>query len=433
LSTATISTTMTLREYFDAVYVPDRLLCGSEHTIEHYYKSFRQFGRTLKRTPTLADLTTENIAAALKSWQRRKLGKEYVRRFRVSLCSIWRHAGRNGHADADWTYLDSPGHTGYAVRFDHALDRFAGYLEAPEPSGEMSLVKFFDKMYRPRRLLQSSPHVVRKYQRAIARLGDELGRSPLVGDLNEGNILLIAERLINSGRSAGTANDNRKQLVALGNFAVKRGYLRQFDDVAKLKVNEPAPTAWRQDDLQRLMDAVAKVTRGRKIFGGLTARWFWESFIRLMLDTGIRFGAQLQLNWSDVDLDSGIVTVRAETQKDRSGQRFPLKPATVECLRRIREPKRKMVFQPSYDRSAFPYWLAKFLKAAGLPSTRRDKFHRLRRTVASWYEHAGGDASDLLGHSNRSTTRKYLDPTIATKIHAADVMFDLPLAAGGPT
>ena len=57
------------------------------------------------------------------------------------------------------------------------------------------------------------------------------------------------------------------------------------------------------------------------------------------------------------------------------------------------------------------------------------KFHRIRKTVASMFEAAGCNATELLGHSNRSTTDKYIDPRLCQPKHAADVLPD-PLAGG---
>ena len=61
----------------------------------------------------------------------------------------------------------------------------------------------------------------------------------------------------------------------------------------------------------------------------------------------------------------------------------------------------------------------------GLPSDRRHKFHAMRRTVASFYEAAGGNATELLGHSTRDVTRThYLDPRVVGQgVNACDVLF----------
>jgi integrase len=59
--------------------------------------------------------------------------------------------------------------------------------------------------------------------------------------------------------------------------------------------------------------------------------------------------------------------------------------------------------------------LNKILERAGLPKDRRCKFHKIRKTTASYYEAAGGSAQRLLDHSSPAVTRKYLDPRIVTQ------------------
>ena len=62
------------------------------------------------------------------------------------------------------------------------------------------------------------------------------------------------------------------------------------------------------------------------------------------------------------------------------------------------------------------------LRRAGLAHGRRDKFHKLRRTTASNFEAAGGNATDLLKHSARSVTLAYLAPTIVKPKQVADLV-----------
>ena len=69
------------------------------------------------------------------------------------------------------------------------------------------------------------------------------------------------------------------------------------------------------------------------------------------------------------------------------------------------------------------YHYKRILRRAGLPTDRDCHFHRIRKSVASWYEAAGGNVTELLDHSARRVTRAYLDPRIVTHQQAADVLF----------
>jgi integrase len=65
------------------------------------------------------------------------------------------------------------------------------------------------------------------------------------------------------------------------------------------------------------------------------------------------------------------------------------------------------------------------LARAGLPTDAKSKFHRIRRTVASYYEAAGGNATELLGHSSRKVTTAYLDKRVVQAPQAIDRLWRL--------
>lgn len=69
--------------------------------------------------------------------------------------------------------------------------------------------------------------------------------------------------------------------------------------------------------------------------------------------------------------------------------------------------------------------IGEVLERAGLPTDSKSKFHRIRRTVASYYEAAGGNATELLGHSSRKITEKYLDRRIVARPQAIDRLWRL--------
>ena len=63
-------------------------------------------------------------------------------------------------------------------------------------------------------------------------------------------------------------------------------------------------------------------------------------------------------------------------------------------------------------------------KSAIIPQGAKHGFHKMRRTVASWLQAGGHNASDVLKHSAPDVTRKhYLDPTITDGVHPSDVLF----------
>ena len=67
--------------------------------------------------------------------------------------------------------------------------------------------------------------------------------------------------------------------------------------------------------------------------------------------------------------------------------------------------------------------LGEIMERAGLPNSRLYKFHSIRKSVASYYEAAGGNATELLGHSSRRITKAYIDPRICCKPSPVGVLF----------
>jgi len=91
--------------------------------------------------------------------------------------------------------------------------------------------------------------------------------------------------------------------------------------------------------------------------------------------------------------------------------------------RRHKWERRPLVGRGRTDAFEFPGCRATFyghytrlLKAAALPSGRKFKPQKIRRTFASFLELAGGDATEALGHSSRKVTKQsYLDQSIVKR------------------
>ncbi|WP_436695679.1 site-specific integrase [Geodermatophilus sp. CPCC 205506] len=106
-----------------------------------------------------------------------------------------------------------------------------------------------------------------------------------------------------------------------------------------------------------------------------------ESLYRVMLATGLRRGEALDLHWSDVDLDAGLLRVRwtlsrtsqglqlDQLKTDKSRRTVPLPRSAVEALRTHR------TRQLEERRTAAGAWLDN-----GLPSQLRSAHHSNRAT-----------------------------------------------------
>ena len=66
---------------------------------------------------------------------------------------------------------------------------------------------------------------------------------------------------------------------------------------------------------------------------------------------------------------------------------------------------------------------ARLLKLAGLPTDRKSKFHRIRRSVGSYIKAAGGDPSEALRHRDPRSIKSYIDPRVCPTQQSVDFLF----------
>lgn len=293
------------------------------------------------------------------------------------------------------------------------------------------LVEAFEKHYKLKRLLGASASTTKQYHIQFRHMRDYLGREPTVADLNDETVAGVMAASLERGNRPATANKTRNHLLAMWRYFHGRRVIEYAPDVPKLPEPSEMPVAWTRDELARLLEACRNVEgyiEWRNDAGVLChiprADW-WLALHQVLWSGGERVGAILQVRWSDVDLDGGWLIVRAELRKFRKQSRtYRLSPEAIEALRKIVEPERELVFHwPSWPTHIWWHY-KRIRKSAGLPTTRRDAFHKMRRSVASYGAEAGVDPCFLMGHSSRQVTeRSYLDPRIAKVPQAADSLF----------
>lgn len=148
---------------------------------------------------------------------------------------------------------------------------------------------------------------------------------------------------------------------------------------------------------------------------------------KTLLATGCRIGEALALEWSDIDLKKGIISIsktlnryqETNTPKSKAGLReIDIDKATVSLLKQYKKRQQVqswqlgrsegIVFTPFTTKYAYACLLRKRLqghfKSAGVPDI---SFHGFRHTHATIMLYAGIEAKDLqyrLGHSNISMT-----------------------------
>ena len=281
----------------------------------------------------------------------------------------------------------------------------------------MLLTDVLNGLYTPLRSL--SEKSAYNYTCTIRAFRDFIGHEPTLDDLTE---LQVARFLSHRAkeRAVATAAKDRAQLRALHEWSARRKLCDHWPQYPPIRVPERVPQAWFSTEMQRLLDAAGKE---RTTICGISGGLWWQALLLLAYDTAERCAALVSLHWRDVQ--GRHVLFVAETRK--GNRRDVIREigedtqAALEAIRGNRGPD-DLVFPWPRTRSYLWGRLGIILRRAGLPHGRRDKFHRIRRTTASYYAAAGGSAQALLDHADPATTRKYLDPRIVSGVAASSVI-----------
>jgi integrase len=287
-------------------------------------------------------------------------------------------------------------------------------------NNDRQLWDVFEREYVRLAIRGCSDNTRRLYKNSIGNLRAFLGREPMLSDLTDDILTCFSSWFIERGRSGHTANKCVGQVCALWRYCARKGLVAKWPDVELEKTPLRDPMAWQKHELRRLGDSIAK-EEGQ--FLGIQRAAWWRALHLLAWDTGERIGALMGLDWPNVDLDAGWVRFPAEIRKGgKRDKTFRLHAETLAALRTIKRPDGNVLPWP-YSSTYLYRLYDRILKRAGLPTDRKSKFHRLRKSVASWLEFDGGDATELLDHSSRKVTKAYLDPRIVYVRHASEVLF----------
>ncbi len=131
------------------------------------------------------------------------------------------------------------------------------------------------------------------------------------------------------------------------------------------------------------------------------------AFVKFALFTGFRRGELLKLEWTDVDFNRGMVTLR--DPKGGKSQTIPVSNEAIVVLKAL-TPCSQFVFPGENGKQRYDFkgpWL-RIRKAAGLPADFR--LHGLRHHFASALVSNGVDLAivkELLSHKEMTTTQRY--------------------------
>jgi integrase len=281
---------------------------------------------------------------------------------------------------------------------------------APEPQ----LSEYFADAYRPLQLVGAPLTTLRGYQTALAQWSRWPGH-PTMPRTDSRAMARFAEWLL-PDRSAATVNSYCKHILAILRFAADEDDIAAAPKFRKLKEMKRVPLALTNEEFLRVL-ATAEQRRGT--ICGIPSPLWWGSLLCADYESGVRVTAMLSVASCDVLLDQGGFFCQAEPQKDREAAWYPLSPDTIQRIRRIYDPNRKLLWPLDVTPNALWRRFRTILNQSGIyaPKGCGLCFHRVRKSKASYTEAAGGDAQRALGHSARSVTERYLDPRIVGRAY----------------
>lgn len=271
--------------------------------------------------------------------------------------------------------------------------------------------------YRDQNRRLRSPSTDRVYRIAINQFAAAIGHEPTIADLTDANLILLEKHLL--GRSPYTINERVGRIKAIWRFAAKTGLVGTWPTLSRLDTHDPVKSTWTVEQVRQLIAATARI-RGAKYCGVPRSNW-WESLLRSLWDTGERIGAMRACQWDW--LDGRVLAIPAACRKGNKPAAYVLSSPTLASLDRIRLPARADVWPFMLTDCSFYLHFRALLKLAGLPSGRKDKSQRFRRTHLTLWEVAGYSATARAQHSSRAVTERfYLDVSRLPQLDPTNIL-----------
>ncbi len=231
------------------------------------------------------------------------------------------------------------------------------------------------------------------------------------------------QHLLKTGRSPQTTKHVLGLLRRLIRFGVKKG-LCTAPDESKLhfempKVDNLKTESFTHEQLLRYMEALDQEPDQNA-----------AAFLRLALATGMRKGALMGLQWSDIDFEQGFIILRGEVAKKGKTEKIPLSESARRILSRIIKTDSPFVFPGKFggQRKDFRKIAERVKLKAGLPQDFRP-LHGLRHAYASLLASSGKvdlyTLQKLLTHNSPQMTQRYAHLADEAMKRAASVVDDI--------
>lgn len=195
-----------------------------------------------------------------------------------------------------------------------------------------------------------------------------------------------------SGISHRTANHTIRVIKTFLNWAVRTNKMSNnpIAHMQRYKINQKEPRFLQQGEVRQLLEACV----GTKI----------DMVVPIAIYTGMRQGEIMRLNWSDIDFQNKVISVRLS--KPGKFRKVPLHE-DLAALLKARAKKSGVIFNGTVRTLEWEFFK---IKRDRIKDVEDFRFHDLRHTFASLLIKSGVDiytVSKLLGHGQVTTTQIY--------------------------
>jgi len=278
-----------------------------------------------------------------------------------------------------------------------------------------TLPTLFEDYYLPLHLIGSSRKTISAYRTAVNRWRLFAGQVPI--DRIDAKLLAGFQQHLLQDVGPASANTYCSHLLVILRSAMDEDLAMVLRMPKWNKLREP-----KRSPLALTVEEFSKVLEAARLWPGLIAGYpgaaWWSALLLVGWETGLRYTALLSLRSVDVVWDSGGLYCQADTQKDKEAIWCPLPPHVLEAVRSIYDPSRELLFPRTVTIDTVGRRFRQILNRSGIyaPKGCGQRFHRIRRSKASYTEALGGNPTQALGHSDRAVTEKYLDPRIVNAV-----------------
>jgi integrase len=232
-------------------------------------------------------------------------------------------------------------------------------------------------------------------------------------DVRPADVRRWRQELEGKGLTPATVYARISRLSSFYEWAMKAPQLRETISSNPVLLARPkAPRAYQGESTKALPDeqirALGAVVKAKADAGGVTAKRDYALFLLYMV-TGLRRSEIINLRGSDIEEEGGVLILRGKVKGGDYFERELCDPEARAALKEyLRASGRPGLLGTPLTSHAFAHNLKLYAEEAGI---KKIHVHQLRHTFGRMVADDAGsldEVQEALGHSNRSTTRVYV-------------------------